>query len=248
MEEKNCKIIHLSEVGSTNDYLKEVINSKDLADGAMVIADHQTAGKGVDKNTWESEAGKNILMSIIFYPDFVPAENQFIISMAVALGISDFLTDQLPAEQIQIKWPNDIYADDRKIAGILITNEILGTKIKHVIVGIGLNVNQVAFSADITNPTSLAILSGRAYNLQEETIRLRDFVTERYEQLRVGSFDLIRNDYYSRLLGINENRKFRYQGNEIDAMITGVDEFGRLQLDTDGGLIVCDLKEISFIS
>jgi BirA family biotin operon repressor/biotin-[acetyl-CoA-carboxylase] ligase len=168
--------------------------------------------------------------------------------MAVALGISDFLTDQLPAEQIQIKWPNDIYADDRKIAGILITNEILGTKIKHVIVGIGLNVNQVAFSADITNPTSLAILSGRAYNLQEETIRLRDFVTERYEQLRVGSFDLIRNDYYSRLLGINENRKFRYQGNEIDAMITGVDEFGRLQLDTDGGLIVCDLKEISFIS
>ena len=213
----------------------------------MVIADHQTSGKGVDTNTWESEAGKNILMSLIFYPDFVPAENQFVISMAIALGISDFLIQQLPKEQILIKWPNDVYAGGKKIAGILITNEILGKKIEHVIVGIGLNVNQTSLSSDIPNPTSMALLSGSRFELEEEAMALRDCVIGRYEQLREGIFDLIQDDYYSRLLGLNEKRKYLYQGNEIDAVITGVDEFGRLQLDTDGGEIVCDLKEITFI-
>ncbi|MEE4256695.1 MAG: biotin--[acetyl-CoA-carboxylase] ligase [Bacteroidales bacterium] len=247
MHNKNRHIIHLSEVNSTNDYMKELVKHGHLAEGTMVRADHQTAGKGVDLNTWESEAGKNILLSLILFPDFIPAEKQFSISMAIALGITDFLADQLPNENILVKWPNDVYAGGKKIAGILIANEILGMKIEHVIVGIGLNVNQETFSKNIPNPASMTNLSGNFFDLEKMTFKLRDCVIMRYEQLRTGLSDLIRRDYYSRLLGLNENRKFHYKGNEIDAVITGVDEFGRLQLETDSGKIVCDLKEISFI-
>jgi len=247
MKQKNCNIIHVSEVSSTNDYMKKLVKHGHLAEGTMVRADHQTTGKGVDANTWESEAGKNILLSLILFPDFIPAEKQFSISMVIALGISDFLMDQLADKNIQIKWPNDIYANGKKIAGILIANEILGMKIKHVVAGIGLNVNQAYFSNDIPNPTSMVLQSGQEFNLEAETLKLRDCVIGRYEQLRSGLFDLIKQDYYSRLLGMNESRFYAYKGKKIEATITGVDEFGRLQLNTDRGEIVCDLKEISLI-
>ena len=247
MENKNCNIIHLSETGSTNDYLKELLKHDQPAEGTMVLADHQTAGKGLDTNTWESESGKNLLMSLVFYPDFVPADRQFVISMAVALGICDYLEDQLPDDDILIKWPNDIYAGREKIAGILITNEILGLKIEHVIVGIGLNMNQENFSENIPNPISLAMLTGNYFDLEAEARRLRDCVAVRYEQLREGLYDRIRADYLDRLLGLNESRKYLYKGNKIEGVITGVDEYGRLQLETGGGEIVCDLKDITYI-
>jgi BirA family biotin operon repressor/biotin-[acetyl-CoA-carboxylase] ligase len=247
MDKKYCDIIHLSQVSSTNEYMKELVRRDMPAEGTMVFTDHQTAGKGIDSNTWESEAGKNILMSVVYYPAFIPVENQFRISMAIALGIKDFLQSHLPHEKIMIKWPNDILAGGKKIAGILIVNEISGSKFEHLIAGIGLNVNQRTFSEDIPDPTSMAILSGNSYDLEEETLKLRDCVLLRYEQLKEGMFELIRTDYYNSLLGLNESRKYRYKGNEIDAVITGVDEFGRLQLETDSGNIVCDLKEISFI-
>ena len=247
MRGKNCNIIHLQEVSSTNSYAKKLLKDQRPPEGTVVVADHQTAGKGQDGNSWESEAGKNILMTLILYPAFIEISSQFRISMAVALGIIDFLNEILPDQRILIKWPNDIYVEKRKIGGILINNEIMGDHFEHVIAGIGLNVNQLAFSSDIPNPVSLKAITGQEYSVKDVTLRLCDCVMNRYEQLKQESFNEIETDYLNCLLGLNEWREYIYQGKTITARITGVNEFGRLILETDEGQIECDLKEIVYL-
>jgi len=247
MKAKNCNIIHLSETSSTNEYAKALLQKEKPAEGTLIIADHQSLGKGLDSNTWESEAGKNILMSMIFYPDFLKVEKQFIISMAIALGIVDFLKSLDTGNSFSIKWPNDIYSGKQKIGGILISNEILGEKFEHVIVGMGININQEKFSETLSNPGSLSLLTGEEFNLPELVEKLRDSVTARYEQLRDNDFDPIRDEYHKNLLGLDEWRKFTYKGKQIRGKITGISEFGHLKLETEGNLIECDLKEIAFM-
>jgi len=247
MKTKNCNYIHLSEVSSTNDYMKEILKSKNLEEGAVVIADYQSSGKGLDINVWESEAGKNILMSMLFYPNFLRVEKQFIISMAIALGILDFLRSLQTELPFSIKWPNDIYSGKHKIGGILISNEILGEKFEHVIVGMGININQEKFSKSIPNPSSLTLLTGKDFDLSEVSKRLTDSVKARYHQLRENDFDQIRDEYHKNLLGKNEWRTYAYKGQEIRGRIIGVSEFGHLMLESDGQQLECDLKEIKFV-
>ncbi len=247
MKPKNCNIIHLSEVTSTNKYAKDLLHGGRPDEGTVVLAAYQTAGKGLDKNSWESEPAKNILMSMILYPDFLYVAMQFSMSMSIALGIIDFLEEYLPDEDLKIKWPNDIFVGNKKVGGILINNEIMGNSFEHVIAGIGINVNQTRFSRDIPNPVSLSNLTGKKYSLEDMTLRLCDCVMERYNLLKKDPFDQLRAGYHEKLLGMGEWRQYHYLGKQIDARITGVNEFGRLLLETDSEKIEADLKEISFI-
>lgn len=247
MPEKNCNIIHLSEVSSTNEHAKALVAKGRPAEGSVVLTDFQTAGKGHDNNSWESEAGKNILMTMILYPEFLEISRQFRMSMAVALGIIDFLKEYIPEKVLFVKWPNDIYVGNKKIGGILINIEIMGNSFEYVIAGIGINMNQVSFSDDIPNPVSLYGLTGNEYMIEQETIKLWDCVMGRYTQLKEGSFEQIESDYLGHLLGLDEERDFVYRGKQISATIKGVNEFGHLILDTRSGTIECDLKEVSYI-
>ena len=247
MRGKNCNIIHLPEVISTNVYAKKILKGERPPEGFVIVADHQTAGKGQDGNNWESEPGKNILMTMIFYPGFLEVSRQFRMSMTIALGIFDFLKEVLPGKEIFIKWPNDIYAGKGKVGGILINNEIMGDHFEHVIAGIGLNVNQLAFSSDIPDPVSLKAITGKQYSLKDVTLRLCNCVMKRYEQLKQESFKQIETDYLENLHGLEEWHDYEYQGKRIEAMITGVSEFGKLQLKTESMKIECDLKEITYI-
>ena len=139
------KLIHLNEVDSTNTYLKTLCENEILPEGTVVIAESQYAGRGQRSNTWESEPGKNIIMSLIFYPGFLSANRQFLLSQAVALALQEFISNLLPEEKTSIKWPNDIYVGDKKIAGILIESSWMGNQVKNSIVGIGININQDGF-------------------------------------------------------------------------------------------------------
>jgi len=244
---KNYNIIRLREVESTNSYAKKLLQDGKPDEGSMIIADFQTAGKGQDKNSWESEAGKNILASLILYPDFLYVAMQFSLSMSISLGIIDFLEEYLPDEDIHIKWPNDIYARNKKIGGILIQNEVMGNSFQHSIAGIGLNVNQAQFQSDPPNPVSLSMITGKTYSLLEASERLHACLMKRYQQLKLILFDQLRAEYHDKLLGMQEWRKYTYLGKQIKAKITGITEFGRLLLETESGKIECDLKEIAFI-
>ena len=152
----------VDEAASTNSLLAAQCGS--LPHGAVIAARVQTAGRGQRGNTWESEPGKNLTFSMLLRPRTIPAARQFELSMLVALGVCDALTEA-SGEVFSVKWPNDIYHGDRKICGILIENSLEGVRIGRSIAGIGININQRRFVSDAPNPVSLAAITGRDYDL-----------------------------------------------------------------------------------
>lgn len=156
--------MYIERTNSTNSLLKELLAKGEWpADEHFLRAGYQTAGRGQTGNGWESEAGKNLLCSILL----PPRENLFELNIVVAVAVQRML-----GEAFTIKWPNDIYWQDKKVAGILIENAILGNAIKYSIAGIGLNVNQTEFVSDAPNPVSLKQITGKDYDLDEMMLRL----------------------------------------------------------------------------
>ena len=147
-------IYHFDTTTSTND------DARDLKyhDGDIIWADFQTAGRGQRGHTWESRAGENLTFSVLLEPHFLPVTEQFMLLEAVALALRDFFAEL--GVETKVKWTNDIYVGNRKAVGILIEHSYSGGRLARTIVGIGINVNQTEFSADIPNPVSLALLTG----------------------------------------------------------------------------------------
>ncbi|MCM1519197.1 MAG: biotin--[acetyl-CoA-carboxylase] ligase [Lachnoclostridium sp.] len=157
------RVLRLDMVDSTNTYLKSLT---DAPHGTAVTARCQTAGRGQRGNSWESAPGENVTMSMMLRPRGIQAKEQFAISEAVALGVANILRMLVPpGVEISVKWPNDIYAGDRKIAGILIENTLSGSTILESIAGIGVNINQEIFRSDAPNPVSLFQLTGIRQNV-----------------------------------------------------------------------------------
>ena len=133
------KIIHIDETDSTNRWLQNHQLIANSHEPIAIWADYQTAGKGCGTNSWESERGKNLTFSLLIHPTEVPASRQFVISEWVSVALCETLEHYI-YNKVEIRWPNDIYVGDRKIAGILIENTLKGNHIKDSIIGIGLNV------------------------------------------------------------------------------------------------------------
>lgn len=161
------RFIELRETPSTNSALRSALeHDPALAGGTVLYTHRQTAGRGQRGNSWEAEPGMNITMSMLLRPAAVKARDQFTVSECVALGVARAAARHLPREiAVEVKWPNDIYAGDRKLCGILIENSLSGDAIGHTVAGIGLNVNQCCFLSDAPNPVSMAQLSGRDHDI-----------------------------------------------------------------------------------
>lgn len=227
-------LIILDETGSTNSEMTLRLDT--LPHGAALMARRQTAGRGQRGNSWESEPGANVTMSILLrdLQDVAP-QRQFVISEAVALAVADTVARYLPADMIDrvaVKWPNDIYVDDKKIAGILIECGICAGAITHAIVGIGLNVNQLTFVSDAPNPIALRnLIPGHPLlDTDEIAATLRDLIIR---SLTPG-FDPgeIHSRYLGRLWrrsGIHSWRR-RSDGVTFKATIAGVSPDGFLSL------------------
>lgn len=240
-------IIRLPETKSTNSYAIEVLAKDRPKEGCVIITDHQTAGKGTDTNTWESERGKNLTFSIILYPELA-ADQQFILNKAISLGIYDFLISILPDHKVSIKWPNDLYIEDKKVCGILIQNSVMGNKFEYMVVGIGLNVNQEYFTSKAPNPVSLKIASRVEYNLNELLQQLLHSVFYRYNRIKTGTTEKIENDYQQALYRLEEWHEYMVNGIRVNSKITATNAYGQLILEKENGeSIVCDLKEVKFI-
>jgi BirA family biotin operon repressor/biotin-[acetyl-CoA-carboxylase] ligase len=243
------KITWLETVDSTNDYVLRMMNGAEKpAEGTLVAARHQFQGRGLGSNIWISEAGKNLTFSFILRPSFLEPERQFMLNKVVALALADFTATVVTEAKIRIKWPNDLYIDHYKTAGILINFLVEGSRIEGCVVGIGLNVNQVSFPLSLPNPASLATLTKKEYDIETCLDQLCRFIEMRYDQLKSGNSVLIDRDYHSLLYQYGVFRPYLYRGSRLQARITGVDEFGRLQLVTSSGLeLVCDIKELIYL-
>jgi BirA family transcriptional regulator, biotin operon repressor / biotin---[acetyl-CoA-carboxylase] ligase len=238
-------LIHLPSVDSTNKYAAAILHKENSPEGTVILADVQTHGKGQGGNIWLSDNGLNLLCSIILKPDFLPAYKQFYLSMCVATGINDCLTDLGIVSQV--KWPNDILIQGKKVAGILIENTILSQNLHTTIVGIGLNVNQVFFPPDIPNPASLAGETGKTFDVSQLLEKLLPFLEKRFNQLYDDDFITIKSRYLNSLWLLNIRASFTDQKGIFDGRIVDVAESGELIILTSAGETrMYGFKEVEF--
>ncbi len=240
-------IIKLGKVQSTNDYALKLLTNSLPEEGTIIIANNQTIGKGLAGNRWESQAGKNITISIILKPSFLKPSKQFYISKIVALTVHSFLNDIL--KNIKIKWPNDIYVNNDKIAGILIENSFIGSKFGYSVVGIGVNVNQKEFSSELINPTSLINETGEIYDLGKLLNSLIKYLNIYYQLLYNGKYSEINQKYLSLIYRLREVHSFKTTGGTIKGRITDIKESGELEITcVSGEIFYFCFKEIEFQS
>ncbi len=234
---------YFDEAGSTND----VARVKCYGHGDLVVARSQSRGRGQRGNHWESAPGANLTFSIVLEPVFLPAGEQFLLSEAVSLAVADLLESY--GIVAAIKWPNDIYSGDTKVAGILIENDICGANLARSIVGVGLNVNQMRFSPALPNPSSMALLSGGDFAVGEVLERLYGKLMLRYGQLEEGRAEQLCGDYLGRLYRLGVPAVYRTPGDgEFTGIIRGVEESGELDVEhPDGSVRGYLFKEIEFI-
>ena len=238
--------VRLEQTDSTNAYLQRKQSECDIRNW-VVSADEQTAGKGMGKNGWESEVGKNLTFSLAVDMAFLPAERQFLLSEAVPLGIIEVLEELLPAEKLSIKWPNDIFYENRKLAGILINSTIKASMMDISIIGIGLNVNQMRFQAWPTHPISLKIISGKDFDLQPLLEQITERIIMKVQQLKTDP-NSIEQNYLKRLFRYHIWADYEVDGRVLRLFMTGIDPFGRLQLvDEQQKLHQYEIKQIRFL-
>lgn len=240
-------LVTLKEVDSTNTFLKNLAsNSKPLPEGTVIMAEDQYAGRGQQLNRWFTEAGKNLTFSILLKPVFLRLHDQFTLTQAISLGVAKALS-HVTGGGIKIKWPNDIYHNNRKLGGILIENMVQGSQINQSVIGIGLNINQEHFPEHLPYATSVRQILHRDYDLKALLSEICSKVEGAYLNLKAGKAGEINNDYLSFLFGLNEARKFRSNGEVFEGEITGVTQLGLLKIAHGGAVHEYNLKEVEFL-
>ena len=238
--------IHLDEIGSTNSYAKELIASQNMPEGTLVTAGHQTAGRGQAGSRWQDEPSLNLAASYILYPGFLPVDKQFSLNMAISLAVRE-LCEELTGEEIRIKWPNDIYSADSKLAGILIENTIIGNMMGSSVIGIGLNVNQTNFDPALPNPCSIKTITGNDVTLEKVIKSLNGYIEKYYFQLRQSHFNFLDRAYTDNLYRYHRTGLFSRGGQTFRGEITGVSKEGKLLIHADGKELRFGMKEVEYL-
>jgi BirA family biotin operon repressor/biotin-[acetyl-CoA-carboxylase] ligase len=238
---------HLEKVDSTNAYLQYFIASSAelLPEGFTVVADEQFAGKGQLGASWEAAPGQNLTASFLLYAKFLSPKQVFYLNKAVALAVRDCVSGYAAA--VKIKWPNDIYVDDRKIAGILIENSLSTNAVQQSIIGVGINVNQTEFDAALPNPVSMRMFSKKVFALEEILHVLCSEIEKKYLLLRSMQFSKIDDAFHEHLLGMNQEKIFMRGDEMFSGTIRGVNENGKLLVETDKNIFEFGMKEVRML-
>lgn len=246
-ENESPRIIRLDETSSTNNFLRSLVGKESLPEGSVVVSEYQTAGRGQVGNSWESEGGKNLMFSVILYPDFLPANRQFLISQIAALSVKETLDTYVG--DITVKWPNDIYWRDQKICGMLIENDLTGHSLYCSVIGIGININQQQFVSDAPNPVSLTQITGKEYDREEVLSRFLNRLYTRYLALLSEQEDDIRRDYMAALYHRDGFHPYRDDQGDFQACIHDIEPTGHLILELpDGERRRYAFKEVSVVN
>ncbi len=241
MQKPTIEFIEQTE--STNALIRKRLTTEDLPEMFVLQTGFQSSGKGQQGNSWESEAGKNLLFSLLLKPTNIAIDTQFIVSQMISLAIKKVLDTY--AEGFSIKWPNDIYWNEKKIGGILIENTLQANKIKWMIIGVGLNVNQESYVSNAPNPISLFNIVGKELPINE----LLENILIGFEQLyRAKDVAVIREEYLENLYRGTGFHKFKAENKVLKAQITNVFLDGQIELETTNDEILkFYFKEVEFV-
>lgn len=265
------KRIHIEELTSTMDWLRNVPAeySTDMSP-LVVTADFQTCGRGQRGNHWEAERDKNLLIGMRFVPFGLKASEQFLLSEALSLAVVEALntvveslntvTESLntvaedlnavagKADAFSVKWPNDIYYNDRKVCGMLLEHDLSGGDISQTIAGVGINVNQVRFLSDAPNPVSLFQILGCETDREKILNLLLSHLDARCQQLCNGQREVLHADYMRMLYRRDGLHTYKDCNGVFRAEIVDVGWNGVLHLrDTEGCVRRYSFKEVAFV-
>lgn len=237
------RVIRLDTVDSTNTYLHAYRGDEDVV---VVTARHQAAGRGQGGNRWEDAEGQNLLFSIQIRPVEVAIDHQFVLAMAEALALKRALDTY--ADGMELKWPNDIYHRNRKLSGTLIETAVSGGRLKRMIMGTGINVNQRRFTSDAPNPVSLSQITGSDESIDHLLERILQAFDDYYRRVLDGDYAGISREYHEALYRRKGFYRYRDVDGEFDAELVGVAYDGRLSLrDSEGRQRSYAFKEVEFI-
>ena len=232
---------------STNQYAQELLSKSKPVEGTVISAQNQHAGRGQIGSSWEAAPGQNLTLSIILYPQFLAIQHQFQLNQSISLGVRDFIAKYVQ-KPVKIKWPNDIYVNDNKIAGILIQNTLAGQKISSSIIGIGININQKEFITNPPNPTSLALENNASFDLRLMQNALCECLEPRYLQLKSGRTGVLYQNYLTHLYRYKAWANFRRADESIfRGKITGISPLGKLRVESADGVEEFGVKEVGFV-
>lgn len=239
----NFNILEYEEIASTNTCAAEKPSSE-LTDRMVILTWRQTQGRGQVGNSWESAPERNISMTVVLKPEHLEASRQFAVSMIIALGCFDFVSRY--TDNVSVKWPNDIYVGDKKIAGILIEHKITGMYIGNSICGVGININQEQFISNAPNPISLLQLIGHPLPLQQVLEELLACIDARYADIH--NYANLEKDFLHHLYRGTGIHQWEDIHGRFHASIAGMDEYGQLRLlDEEGHERLYAFKEVTYL-
>lgn len=238
------RIVWFDEISSTNDYATKLAFEAE-SHGVVVATAFQTKGRGQRGAYWESERGENLLFSVVLHPHFLEVRRQFLLSKAIAMAVCDVLGEMMPG--VCVKWPNDIYVENKKVAGILIEHSFSTAFLDTTIVGVGLNVNQRIFRSHAPNPTSLRLIVGELIDLEPLLKTICRAFEMRYAQVR-NEPKKLSEAYLNRLFRLGTFCDYREGDRIFSAKIIGVADSGELIVQTpDLRTAEYAFKEIEYV-
>lgn len=238
-------IEELDVVDSTNDYLLEKAKKERIFEGEVVLAHYQTNGRGQRESSWDSNPGENLMCSIYALPTFLNGDNFFLLSKAIALAVKEVLEEICLEELVEVKWPNDIYVNQKKIGGILIENQFKGNSIKQSVIGVGLNVNQTNF--EHVNATSIKLLTTEDYSVKDILNLILQRLEYFYLNLKWGKSKELEVNYLKSLMNFNKFEDyFSEENNNFKGTIKDVENNGLLKMEIQGEISSFQFKEIQF--
>lgn len=236
----------IESLDSTNRYGNIQVKNGNSKDGDVYATHIQTKGRGQIGNKWITRHHQNLTFSVVYEPTFLAATEQFYLNMAVCIAISNFLKIETGIAA-QVKWPNDIYVEYEKIAGVLIENTLRGSNLSHTVIGIGLNVNQDIFDEELKNATSIKLKTGHEYVLEEILDTFLSYLEAEYLLLKARRFEDLYARYTANLLFFNEERVFTANEDVFLGTIIGINPDGRLIINTRAGNRLFAFKEVAFV-
>lgn len=238
------QVIELVSVESTNKTAAELIALSKAPHGTVILAQEQTAGRGQRGRNWHSTPGLDLTLSIVLEPSSLGAEDQFSLSKLAALAVYDVVHSIIP-QRTMIKWPNDILVDRRKVAGILIECDLAGERVRHAIVGVGININSTHLPEELA-ATSLYVGSGYEQDRKTVLESLLAAFRERYAQW--GSARLaLDQDYAAALWARGRWAEMMLNGLPVTVRPLDVDRLGRLLVEHEEGQVAAyDLDRLRF--
>lgn len=234
------------ELSSTNLTGITLMNENKIGGATAIITDSQVKGRGQLRTKWHASPHKNLTYSLVLPKINILPQEQFKLNKAICLSVQEALS--LYSDDIQIKWPNDLYYRNQKLGGLLIENQIQGSTIKSCVIGIGLNINETEWPDDLQNPISLNEIIGKQLDVKKLQQEMTLQIFQNFQKYLAWSDAKINEAYHSNLLGLNEWREFKDNEGVFSGKILGTDTNGLLRIENKKGTVQhYPLKSISFL-